>query len=214
MSAHAKFPPSATERWMHCGYSVKMAPFYPSKDTVASKSGTDQHAIGALHLENGTDSRDHRMRMYTDYARSASEGGQLFIERRVIIVPGLCEGTADSIALLPDFANVIDLKWGTSAVHADAPQLKTYGIGVVQEFGLPNDFPFRQTIVQPNGKTGWPIKHWDTTAGALLKFRDEKIIPAIENGLSNNPKAVPGSWCYWCPVKFHCKAYLVHSGKK
>jgi hypothetical protein len=72
----------------------------------------------------------------------------------------------------------------------------------------------RQTIIQPNGSSGWPIKHWDTTAGDLLKFRDEKIIPAIENGLLPNPKAVAGGWCYWCPAKLHCRAYLLHTGKK
>lgn len=214
MSDHARFPPSAAERWLHCGYSVKMAPFYKSTDNAASINGTNHHSIGALHLENGTEPADFKMRTYTNYVRGAAEGGQLFVERKVIIVPELCTGTADAIALLPDIGHVIDLKWGTSAVHADTSQLKTYSVGVVQEFDLPKDFPMKHTIVQPNGKTGWPIKHYDTTAGDLLKFRDEKIIPAIENGMSANPKAVPGSWCFWCPVKLHCQAYLLAHGKK
>ena len=214
MSAHAKFPPSGAERWLHCGYSIKMAPFYKSTDSAASLGGTMQHSIGAMHLENGTEPGNPKMRTYTNHVRGAAEGGQLFVERKVIIVPELCDGTADAIVLHPDLVHVIDLKWGKSAVHADTPQLKTYGVGVVQEFDLPKDTPVRQTIVQPNGSSGWPIKHWDTTAGALLKFRDEKIIPAIEVGLSPNPPAVPGSWCYWCPVKIHCKAYLLQNGKK
>lgn len=214
MSDHAKFPPSAADRWLHCGYSIKMAPFYISVDNAASINGTNHHSIGALHLENGTEPSDHKMRIYTDHVRGAAEGGQLFVERKVIIVPELCTGTADAIVLHPDHGHVIDLKWGKSAVHADSSQLKTYSIGVVQEFDLPEDFPMRHTIVQPNGTSGWPVKHWDTTAGDMLRFRDEKILPAIEIGLGPNPKAVPGSWCYWCPVKLHCHAYLLHTGKK
>lgn len=212
--SHAKFSPSSAERWLHCGYSIKMAGFCANVDNAASLAGTKHHNIASTHLENDTDPGDFKLRTYTNHVRGAAEGGQLFVERKVIIVAGMCEGTADAIALHPDFVHVIDLKWGKSAVHADAPQLKTYGIGVVQEFDLPKDTPIRQTIVQPNGTTGWPIKHYDTTAGALLKFRDEKIIPAIEVGLSPNPKAVPGSWCFWCPVKLHCKAYLIAHGKK
>jgi len=211
---HAKFPPSGADRWLKCGYSIKMAPFYKSTDTAASINGTNHHSIGSMHLENGTEPSDPKMRIYTNAVRSAAEGGELFVERKVIIVPEICTGTADAIALHPDFMHVIDLKWGKSAVHADTAQLKTYGIGAVQEFDLPKDTPVRQTIVQPNGTSGWPIKHWDTTAGDLLKFRDEKILPAIENGLSPNPKAVPGSHCYWCPAKIHCKAYLMSVGKK
>lgn len=206
---HARFPPSGAERWLHCGYSVKMAPFYKSTDTAASLGGTKQHSIGSMHLENGTEPADFKMRIYTNHVRGAAEGGQLFIERKVVIVPDQCEGTADALVLHPDLFHVIDLKWGKSAVHADSSQLKTYGIGAIQEFDLPKDFPIRQTIIQPNGTTGWPIKHWDTTAGVLLKFRDEKIIPAIEIGLSPNPPAVAGSWCFWCPAKIHCKAYLL-----
>lgn len=214
MSAHAKFPPSGADRWLHCGYSIKMAPFYLSTDTAASINGTNHHSIASMHLENETEPSDPKMRMYTDHVRESAEGGILYVERKVIIVPDLCDGTADAIALHPDHGHIIDLKWGKSAVHADTPQLKTYGIGMVQEFNLEDDFPIRQTIVQPNGTTGWPIKHWDTTAGDLLRFRDEKIIPAIEIGLSPNPPAHAGSWCFWCPVKPHCKAYLISRGKR
>lgn len=212
---HAKFPPSGAERWLKCGYSIKMAGFYKSVDTAASINGTNHHARGALHLENGTEPKDDKMRIYTNAVRMAAEGGELFVERRVIIVPELCEGTADAIVLRSDLLHIFDLKWGTSAVHAtDNPQEKIYGIGAVQEFNLPDDLPVRLTIVQPNGKSGWPVKNWDTDVEHLMKFKKDKIIPAIQNGLSENPKAVAGSHCYWCPAKIHCKAYLLNKGKK
>lgn len=213
--SHAKFSPSAAERWLHCGYSIKMAPFYPSKDTAASIGGTNQHAIGAMHLENGTEPKDEKMRIYTNHVRMIATDGEMFVERKVIIEPGLCEGTLDAgvIAFDMSWGEIVDLKWGTSAVHAtDNAQEKTYALGLLKEYPLPPAAPMTLTIVQPNGKTGWPVKRWETTAGVIYKFEDT-IKRAIDNGLSPNPKAVPGSWCFWCPVKFHCQAYLIHSGK-
>lgn len=214
MSDHAKFPPSGAERWLKCGYSIKMAPFYKSVDSAASINGTNHHSIGSMHLENGTEPADSKMRIYTNAVRMAAEGGELFVERKVIIVPELCTGTADAIALRPDLLHVFDLKWGKSAVHAtENLQLKTYGIGAVQEFDLPKDLPVRLTIVQPNGSTGWPVKDWDTDVEHLLKFKG-RIEAAIEEGLKPNPKAVAGSHCFWCPAKIHCQAYLLHGKKK
>lgn len=212
---HARFPPSGADRWLHCGYSIKMAPFYKSVDTAASIGGTNQHSKGSMHLENGTEPTDPKMRLYTNAVRMAAEGGELYVERKVIIVPELCSGTADAIVLRPDLLHIFDLKWGKSAVHAtENSQMKTYGVGAVEEFDLPFDLPVRLTIVQPNGSSGWPIKDWDTDVRHLIKFKRDKIIPAIEVGLSSNPPAVAGSWCFWCPAKLHCKAYLVKAGKK
>lgn len=214
--SHAQFAPSAAERWLHCGYSVKMAPFYKSVDTAASLGGTKQHAIGAMHLEQGTEPNDPKMRTYTNAVRNVAADGELFVERKVIIVPGLCEGTLDAGVIATDrsWGHIFDLKWGTSAVHAtDNPQEKTYAVGLLAEYPLPPSSPFTLTIVQPNGKTGWPVKDWRTDVATILKFKD-RIHAAIDNGLSANPKAVPGHWCYWCPVKLHCKAYLLAHGKK
>lgn len=215
MSAHARFAPSAAERWLHCGYSIKMAPFYPSKDTAASIGGTNQHSIGALHLENYTEPKDPKMRIYTNEVRKAANDGDMLVEHKVIIVPELCTGTLDAAVVAFDrsWIHIFDLKWGTSAVHAtDNAQLKTYMIGLLNEFPMPPSTPLTLSIVQPNGKSGWPVKNWETEASVIYKFKD-RIDAAIDNGLSPNPKAVPGSWCYWCPVKFHCQAYLVYSGK-
>lgn len=213
--SHAKFPPSGAERWLHCGYSIKMAPFYRSTDTAASINGTNQHTIGSMHLENGTEPRDPKMRIYTNEVRMAANDGELSVERKVIIVPDLCTGTLDAsvVAFDRSWIHIFDLKWGTSIVHAtDNAQMKTYALGLLREYPLPPATPLTLTIVQPNGKSGWPVKNWVTEASVIYKFKD-KIDAAIDNGLSPNPKAVPGSWCYWCPVKPHCQAYLLSRGK-
>ena len=214
MSDHAKFAPSAADRWLHCGYTIKMSPFYLNKDTAASMQGTDKHGSAAMHLENGTESADPNLKIYTNAVRAAANDGELFVEHRVVIVPDLCEGTLDAAVLSPEWLHAFDLKYGTSAVHAtENPQLMLYGLGMVREHHLPRDFEVELTIVQPRAKVGWPVKNWTTDVAHLLKFY-EKVKRAIDEGLKENPKAVAGSWCYWCPVKFHCQAYLKHNGKK
>lgn len=208
--SHAQFPPSAVERWLRCGYSVKMAPLFPETNTPASLNGTKHHGIASTHLIAGTESKIPGIKLYTrEVRKDITDDSLLLVERKVIIVPNLCYGTLDSSVILPDWLRLLDLKWGTSAVHAtDNPQLKTYAIGLLKEFPRDDDSPMRLTIVQPNGKTGLPVKDWDTTAGQVMKFLP-KIEAAIEEGLKPNPKAVAGSHCFWCPAKLHCKEYLL-----
>ena len=206
--SHAKFSPSAAERWLYCGYSVKMAPFYPESSSAAADLGTEKHGIAAMHLENGTDPADPSLRIYTNAVRSVADEGVLFVERKVTIVPDLCTGTMDAGVLTPGTFYGFDYKNGKSAVHAtNNPQLMLYALGVVREFHLTKDFPMRLTIVQPNATQGWPVKNWDTDVAHLLKFY-EKVQRAIDAALVENPKAVAGSWCYWCKAKMHCQAYL------
>lgn len=209
--SHAKFPPSGAERWLKCGYSVKMLPFYPDKETAASKEGTRQHAIAAMHLNYATDSCDPKMQTYLDTVRS--EPGDMFVERKVTIVPELCWGTADAFKL-GNYLSLFDLKWGKSMVHATKnPQLRLYALGVLREFPLPRDASVELAIVQPNGATGWPTRRWNTTVQEILEFKPE-VMRAIDVALGPNPPAVAGAYCFFCPAKIHCPAYLLAHGKK
>src|SRR3990167_5850973 len=212
--SHAMFPPSGAERWLRCAYSVKMSLLYLSKDTAASVNGTKHHAIAAVHLEQGTESRISGMNTYLNAVRGAAEGNQLFVERKVVIIPDLCWGTTDAMVVGDNWLNIFDLKWGKSIVHAtDNPQEKLYAIGALNEFPMPKASPIRLSIAQPNAASGWPVKHWDTTVEHVLKFKD-KVDAAIEAAMGANPKAVAGSHCFWCPAKPHCKAYLRSLGGK
>lgn len=208
---HAKFPPSAAERWLKCGYTIKMAPFYPDTSNAASEAGTKKHDEAAGLLLSGENAND-KLQTYLQAVRN--QEGEMYVERKVIIVPGLCEGTADALRVdAPHTLTVNDLKWGKSLVHAtDNPQLKLYALGALREFPMPRYAKVRLVIIQPNS-TGFPVRPWDTTVEHVLKFRD-KVMMAIDEGLKPNPKAVAGSHCFWCPAKIHCKAYLIHTGKK
>lgn len=207
------FRPSKAEQWLACGYSVAIAPLFPATTNAAAENGTKHHGIASTHLENGTVSKIAGINLYLKEVRKdVSEFSQLFIERKVVVVKDLCEGTLDSAVILPNWRRMLDLKWGTSAVHAtDNPQLKLYANGLLNEFPADDlDDPLTLTIVQPNGKTGLPVKNWDTTARQVIKFMD-KVNAAIDEGLKPVPKAVAGSHCFWCPGKMFCDAYLKRS---
>lgn len=212
--SHALFSPSSASIWLHCGYHIKMKPMYPDTSNAASELGTFKHGVAAMHLENGTETKDPGLRVYTNEVRKAAGEGDLLIEHKVIIVPDLCEGTLDAAVVEPNFVHGFDLKFGKSPVHAtENPQLMLYGLGLVREYELTKGVPFRLTIVQPNASSGWPVKNWDTDVAHLLKFYD-KVRRAIDEGLKENPKAVAGSHCFWCPAKMHCQAYLLKKGGK
>ncbi len=210
--SHAKFAPSAADRWLACGYSVKMAAFFPNKETPATSDGVRHHAIAAQHLLDNSDSANPQLQSYLKEVRSSQ--GELLVERKVIMVPGLCWGTSDVIVLGDRALGVYDLKWGVSPVPAvNNPQLLLYAFGALREFPIPRNATVSLNIVQPRASSGWPVKTWLTTPDHILQFRP-RLMAAIEEGLKENPKAVAGHHCYWCPAKLHCHAYLFSIGQK
>jgi len=212
--SHAKFAPSAAERWLNCGLTVKLSPMYPDRSNAASEQGTFKHGVAAMHLENGTEPSDPKLRIYTEAVRSVAGEGELLVEHKVIIVPDLCEGTLDAAVITPTWFYNFDLKYGTHPVPAvDNPQQMLYGLGIVRKYELKRDHECTLAIVQPNAKSGWPVKKWNTDVATLLKFY-ERVKWAIDEGMKENPKAVAGHHCFWCPAKMHCNAYLISRGGK
>lgn len=203
------FRPSKVEQWLHCGFSVAAAPLFPPTSNAAADNGTKHHGIASTHLDNGTESKIPGINMYLrEIRKDLADDSQLFVERKIIVLKDLCEGTLDSAVIRPGWRRNLDLKWGKSAVHAtDNGQLKLYAIGLDNEFPADPGDPLRLTIVQPNGSTGLPVKNWDTTMGHVRKFMD-KVHAAVDEGLKPVPKQKAGSHCYWCPAKAFCEEYL------
>lgn len=212
--SHALFPPSAAERWMTCPYSVKMVPLYPNYSNAASEEGTRQHKIAEKHLKEGTHPTDHKMATYVGSVREHLGEAELCVEREVVIVPKLCWGTADAAAVSEERIKLFDLKWGTHPVSAtENKQEMIYALGLLREYPLPRSAIIDLFIIQPNVKSGWPVKRWTTNVERLLDFKKEVII-AIDNAMTDKPKAVAGNHCFWCPAKPHCQAYLAMAGGK
>lgn len=209
--SHALFAPSAATRWLTCAYSVLMSQLFISTSSAAATEGSLKHDEADQHLKKDTDSDNAKLQLYINTVRRFP--GELTSEKKVIIVPELCEGTADAVAI-DDYTFIIgDLKWGKHPVSpVNNAQEKTYALGVLRENPIPRDELVKLFIIQPNTKQ--PVRSWGIYVEQLLEFRDEvhKAIDlgltAIDRGIGADTQAVAGKHCYWCPGKLHCDTYL------
>jgi hypothetical protein len=192
--------------------SVKFASLYPETTSPAAAEGTRQHAIAAQHLLEGTLSADPRMQTYLDAVWVYE--GHLMVEQKLTIIEDVCWGTADAAILHSNSFTLLDLKWGKQPVSPiNNPQLMLYGLGILREYPHPESATVELVIIQPNGSSGWPVKTWHTEVKTLLQFQ-EKVLRAIDRADRENPPAVPGAHCFYCPAKMHCQEYLYSVGMK
>lgn len=103
-----------------------------------------------------------------------------------------------------------DLKYGMGVpVYAEENcQLMYYALGVLGLRGVENFDKAILTIVQPRcRKSG--ISSWEITKENLIKWKDEVLVPAIDEALADNPHFSPSQdSCRWCRGKVICPALL------
>jgi len=221
MSTHAKFSPSASSIWLKCALYPSMKARFPDTSSAASEAGTRLHDLAEKALITGVmpaDATDCRAIVpYIEHVRKVfdnAEAPHLIIEGKVQIFGEGCEGTLDAGIVSPEKISVIDLKTGTSPVKAfENTQLILYAIGVIKKHKVPDETPVDITIVQPRKKTGWPVDVWSTTTEAVMRW-----VPKFEKAMARaeveNPPAIAGSHCFWCPGKLHCDEYRSYHGMK
>lgn len=169
------------------------------------------------------------VQIYLDAVRSQAEGNELLVEQRVdfseYIGAENAFGTSDAVILTADEIQVHDLKYGRGVkVDADGnEQLKLYGLGALNSFGMFGDFKrVRQVIHQPR------LKHCSEavcTVEELEKFAAEakdqvSYIRVLEDGLEEGDGGAiadfegsfnPGEkQCHWCKAKATCPALTRH----
>jgi hypothetical protein len=177
MTKHALISASASARWIACPGSIALSQGKPDNSSEAARWGTACHELSAWCLDTGVDAEAFRGRVidvegekyevdskmidcaqaYIDIVNGFVEttGGQLLVEQRVdySAIVGVPDsfGTADAIILAGKTIYVIDLKTGQRGVDAKGnTQLKLYGLGALEEFGLVEDFEdVVLVIVQP-----------------------------------------------------------------
>lgn len=137
-------------------------------------------------------------------------GSILFLEIRVF--PGVpeCWGTSDAIIVSPFHIEVIDFKYGAGvAVEAKGnPQLRLYGVGALEEYGnlLGDTEVVRITVHQPRMNH---VLTDEISPEALIKWRDEKVLPKANEALSEDAEFGPSDEaCRWCPLSGRCRAQL------
>lgn len=131
----------------------------------------------------------------------------VFVEQRVY--PGVpeCWGTSDVIIVSPEHVESVDLKYG-KGVRVDArgnPQLRLYALGALALAEMIGDVKqVRSTVYQPRLDH---ISSEEMSAAALLRWRDDVVIPAAEEALGEDARFNPtDEACRWCPVAGTCRA--------
>ncbi len=232
---HALLSPSASERWIHCPASVRMAAQVPPQpDSPYAAEGTHAHSWGealarqellgrgvpreewlALErhaLDNGWDP-DEMQRHAEGYVSLLEERlaryphSQLLLEQRVQTGIEGCWGTSDAIIVSPQHVEIVDLKYG-KGVRVDAPgntQLMLYGVGALEGYGDVLGLTEEVFFTVYQPR----LDHTSTdhlSAGDLRAWRDS-IIPLAEEALAGSTRFGPSeSACRWCPAAGICTA--------
>lgn len=115
-------------------------------------------------------------------------------------------GTGDVVLISDDTIHIIDLKYGkgvgVSAINN--PQLRLYGLGAVDTYGLLYDFDkVRMTIIQPR------LDHMDSeelTVSELVEWAETEVKPKAELAYAGKGEFCVGDHCQFCKAKAVCRA--------
>jgi len=232
MTAHAKLSASGAHRWMNCPASISMEEGVPDRGSTFAAEGTAAHEVAENCLSLGLNACDmsgeeivvedqvfvvddemvEAVQLYVDYVRD--QKGDLLVEKRVDFSPWVPGGfgTADAIVLDNNVATVIDLKYGRG-VKVDAeenPQAMAYALGALYGYDFLFDCEtFKLVIVQPRLDH---ISEWEISRDDLMVWAEDKLKPAADLALSDNPPFQPGdSQCRFCKAKATCRALADHA---
>lgn len=227
MGAHARFSPSAANRLIHCPPSLVLGEAFEDEESSYAAEGSAGHALAEHLIKKYLKQRttrpvsdyysDDLLEAVDDYvsfvigeieeARQEYTSSLFSVEQRVDIsdyVPD-CFGTADMVIVTDRVVHIIDLKLGKGVpVYAeDNPQLKIYGLGVLELAEMLFDIEtVRLTIYQPrlsNSST------WDISPSDLKAWGEETLRPAGELALKGEGDLSAGSWCRFCKARFTCR---------
>lgn len=145
---HAKFAPSAAERWFNCPGSIVLSEGMPEVESAYADEGSEAHDLAAKMLTGEpcaigwtAEMRD-QVRKYVDHMEDlkAVPDAVMQVEQRVEVTAE-CWGRADGIVWHPDtkVLYVRDLKYGAGVVVEVEGnlQLKIYALGALLTSGFP-----------------------------------------------------------------------------
>ena len=141
-------------------------------------------------------------------AKAACKDAEVLFEQRLDFSAWVEEGfgTGDVVIIADGTVHVIDLKFGkgvgVSAV--DNPQLRLYGLGALDTYGLLYDIDkIKMTIIQPR------LEHTDTeelTVEEIVRWADEEVKPRAELAYAGEGEYCSGDHCRFCKAKAVCRA--------
>lgn len=133
---------------------------------------------------------------------------QILFEQRLDFSAWVEEGfgTGDVVIIADDTVHIIDLKFGkgvgVSAINN--PQLRLYGLGCVDTYGLLYDFEnIKMTIIQPR------LEHTDSeeiTVSELVEWAESEVKPKAALAYEGKGDYCAGDHCQFCKAKGNCRA--------
>jgi hypothetical protein len=196
----------------------------PNASSLAATTGSRQHAWLELALRLNLTSvdwiEDVEHRQQVQIGLDAVNGllrrhpeAQLLIEER--LGPPVWRpqadlfGTADVLALSPYLLAIIDAKFGTHAVEATSPQLRTYLSLAVERHG---HRPLMLTlVVQPRLARKLRIRAWSHEEVAV--FTETLQIAARATDEPNAPR-VTNDYCWFCRARPTCPEIIALETRK
>ena len=228
---HARFSPSAADRYIHCPPSLILGEEAGAEDTSSdySREGTEAHSLGEFFLKEalGIPCEDPRpgLHYYTDEMQECAEGYRdavleifhtlqrdcpdaiISIEQRVSIEEYAdgAFGTSDAVLIGNGEMFIVDYKHGRGVeVSAeDNAQLKCYALGAYLAFSPLYDIQkITLVIYQPRINN---FSQWSLTTEALLNWAENDLRPAAEMALHGEGDFACGPWCRFCRAKAVCR---------
>jgi hypothetical protein len=218
---HTDISPSSADRWMNCPGSVALCAKMPKPEqSKYAGEGEAAHDLAERCLRNPkivpfdlvgeeingfpvTEEMAEAVCIYREtILTELAKGGQLIIEQKVDIAPGV-SGRLDAAIVRP-FKEVIafDFKYGKGVLVSaqENPQLIMYALPLALQYEVTE---ITCVIIQP--RTEDQISRWSCDMDYLSTFADEMT---RKIALTKDPGAptASGSWCKWCWAKPICPA--------
>lgn len=228
MAAHARFSPSAANRIIHCPPSLVLGEQFEDEESQYAAEGSAGHALAEhlikKHLKQRTKRpvsdyySDDLLEAVDEYvcyvidqiekAKQECTNPVFAVEQRVSVNEYIvdCYGTADMVIVTDSKVHIIDLKLGRGVAVAaeDNPQLKIYGLGVLEMVDMLYDITeVELTIVQPRLNS---LSSWSITPGELRIWGLDILKPAGALALVGGGEFAVGSWCRFCKARNQCRA--------
>jgi hypothetical protein len=216
-TAHAPLAPSAATRWSNCAGSYaaeQSAP--PGATSYAADQGTAAHALAAHCLATGVPAAAvtsdpiilPALTEALSLTRRVIAGRPVLLETRLPALRGLplVWGTCDVAVFdhLHRLVAIIDLKFGSFVVPADAPQLVIYALLAGAQFGI-----------APSGVTTWivqpralhlhgPARGVHYTPADLVTV-EHYVRAAVARTAAPDAPRQAGAWCTFCRAAATCE---------
>jgi hypothetical protein len=193
---------------------------YPDITTIAAQIGTNAHKwaedvlTGAVPF-SAVPEQYQAIESYISYVQAlqASYANKVYIEQRVTIPCLRGHGTIDTLAIKPDEAEIVDLKFGRVPVDTkDNYQLILYAIGYLSR-GLHEQLGIHRvkiSIIQPNSLNGVTYAFKIYTIAELLAWNEviKRQADIIFDMVSTKEyKYHAGDNCTWCNHRYNCAEY-------